>query len=154
MGWRNTGSDPIRGVLMPDAQPVPDLAAPGVTRRADIHTALDGNAADDGDARRDAVTDIHAAPIGDGHGYAAPDANHAHAHAAPDLSASGDARVSINAVMHVWLERTLFDGQHTAEYLPAAVAAHELLYGAQNGVTVARAVVRWGNVLDEWTRSA
>ena len=54
----------------------------------------------------------------------------------------------------VLVERTLFSGEVTREWMPAFEAAVEAIAGPQNGVTVARLVVRWGEILDEWTRSA
>ena len=56
--------------------------------------------------------------------------------------------------MIVLIERVLFDGTITREWLDPLTAAVEAVAGAQNGITVARLRVRWGGVLDEWTRSA
>lgn len=52
------------------------------------------------------------------------------------------------------VERVLFDGRHTVEWLPPFEAALEAVASPQNGVTVARLRLRWGDKLDEWTRSA
>lgn len=53
----------------------------------------------------------------------------------------------------VTLVRTLTDGTETREVLPAALAVHEALHGAQNGLTVARARVEFGRVVDTWGQS-
>ncbi|HEY4721556.1 MAG TPA: hypothetical protein VII92_06890 [Anaerolineae bacterium] len=52
------------------------------------------------------------------------------------------------------IERVLHDGTRTREWLPPLAAAVEAVAGAQNGVTVARLIVRWNGVIDNWTRSA
>jgi hypothetical protein len=54
----------------------------------------------------------------------------------------------------VTLIRTLTDGTETREALPAALAVYEALYGAQNGLTVARARVEFGPVKDAYGHSA
>jgi hypothetical protein len=50
----------------------------------------------------------------------------------------------------VRLVRTLFDGTQTEEWLPAALAAHEVLHSPQNGLTVKAARIDFGGVLDVW----
>jgi len=49
--------------------------------------------------------------------------------------------------------RTLMDGTVTREAMPAALAVLELEQGAQNGVTVSKAHIEWGAVLDRWSFS-
>jgi hypothetical protein len=49
--------------------------------------------------------------------------------------------------------RTLFDGTQTEEWLPAALAAHEVLHSPQNGLTVRAARIEFGGVLDMWGTS-
>ena len=46
------------------------------------------------------------------------------------------------------------DGTHTHEYMTAFAAALDALVSPQNGVTVMSLRVKWGEVLDEFTRSA
>ena len=53
------------------------------------------------------------------------------------------------------MSRTVPDLERmTTEWVPALVAAHEAVHGPQNGLTVASLRVLWGDVLDEFTRSA
>ena len=54
----------------------------------------------------------------------------------------------------VLIERILHDGTRTREWLPPLAAAVEAVMGAQNGITIARLIVRWNGVMDNWTRSA
>lgn len=53
----------------------------------------------------------------------------------------------------VRLVRTLFDGTETEEWLPAALAVHEVLHSPQNGLTVRAARIDFGSVLDAWGMS-
>jgi hypothetical protein len=53
----------------------------------------------------------------------------------------------------VRLVRTLFDGTQTEEWLPAALAVHEVLHSPQNGLTVKAARIDFGGVLDAWGMS-
>ena len=54
----------------------------------------------------------------------------------------------------VRVERVLWNGTHTYEYMTAFAAALDALVSLQNGVTVMSLRVKWGEVLDEFTRSA
>jgi len=58
------------------------------------------------------------------------------------------------ALQIVRVERVLFDGTQTTEYLGAFSAALEAVAGEANGRTVRSLRVVWGDVIDEWTRSA
>ena len=92
MDWRRVGIGLHRGVPGACAGQIPDLSA----GRADVYAARHGNAAGNDDARRDAAGNVHAAPNGDVHGHAAPDAEHANGNAdaaARDLSSGYDARM-------------------------------------------------------------
>ena len=54
----------------------------------------------------------------------------------------------------VRVERVLWNDTRTYEYMPAFAAALDALVSPQNGVTVMSLRVKWGEVLDEFTRSA
>jgi len=62
--------------------------------------------------------------------------------------------VNDTAVRQVRVERLLFDGTRTTEYLDALSAAVEAIAGEANGRTVRQLRIVWDSVLDEWTRSA
>lgn len=66
----------------------------------------------------------------------------------------GGYRVSEAALgANVRVVRTLFDGQRTEEWMPAALAVHEVLHSPQNGRTVMSARIEFGNALDVWGTS-
>ena len=50
--------------------------------------------------------------------------------------------------------RVLWNGTRTREYTTAFGAAIDALASPQNGVTVVSLRVLWGDILDEFTRSA
>jgi len=54
----------------------------------------------------------------------------------------------------VCIVRVLWNGARTREYTTAFIAAMDALVSPQNGVTVVSLRVLWGDVLDEFTRSA
>ncbi len=54
----------------------------------------------------------------------------------------------------VRVERVLWNGIVMREWMTAFAAALEALVSPQNGVTVMSLRVKWGEVLDEFTRSA
>ena len=54
----------------------------------------------------------------------------------------------------VCIIRVLWNGVRTREYTTAFIAAMDALVSPQNGVTVVSLRVLWGDVLDEFTRSA
>jgi len=54
----------------------------------------------------------------------------------------------------VCIIRVLWNGTRTREYTTAFGAAVDALASPQNGVTVVSLRVLWGDILDEFTRSA
>ena len=59
-----------------------------------------------------------------------------------------------NADRLVKIERVLWNGTRTYEWTTAFAAALDALVSPANGLTVVGLRVLWGDVLDEFTRSA